>query len=112
MASGAAFLYIRRVRARLVVRRGGVPDRSVWLAEGPDYVLGRSAGVEVCVPDEPQLSRRHASLRLGQGTLRVERLPEAEGSLLREGKSRQAFVLPPGGSFMVGYTRFVFEAAD
>lgn len=96
-------------RTRLVIRRAGVPDRSVWLSEGPTYVLGKMAGAEVCVPDESQLSRRHATLRLMAGTLRVSRLPEAEGPLLRDGAVSESFDLPPGGSFMVGYTRFVFE---
>lgn len=96
-------------RSRVVIRRPGLPDRSVWLSEGPTYVLGRMAGVDVCVPDEGQLSRRHAALRLTAGALRVSRLPEAEGALLRDGAAQDSFDLPPGGSFMVGYTRFVFE---
>ena len=96
-------------RARIVIRRPGVADRSVWLSEGPTYVLGKMAGVDVCVPDEAQLSRRHAALRLTAGTLRVSRLPEAEGTLLRDGAAAESFDLPPGGSFMVGYSRFVFE---
>ncbi|MBI3297312.1 MAG: FHA domain-containing protein [Elusimicrobia bacterium] len=96
--------------ARLIIRRQGVPDRIVSLNEGPLYTVGRAAEAEVCVPDEPQLGKRHATVRLSGVVLRVARLAP-EGLLLRDGESLQSFELAAGGSFAVGYTRFVFEAA-
>ncbi len=87
-----------------------MPDRRVPLYEGMPLVVGRGMETGVSVPDEEGLSRRHAVVRLRDGQVRVERLPEAQGSVFKDGKAEEAFQLAPGESFLIGRTRFVFEA--
>lgn len=98
------------MRGRIVIRRAGVPDRTVWIFEGPVYVVGKAPGVEVSVPDEPELGRHHLKVMLAGGKLQVTRLPEAPGPVLCDGTAQESFALEPGGSFLVGHTRFLFKA--
>ncbi|MBI5597745.1 MAG: hypothetical protein HY928_16785 [Elusimicrobia bacterium] len=98
------------MRGRVIIRRAGVPDRSVWIFEGPVYVVGKAPGVEVSVPDEPDLGRHHLKVMMGGGKLHVNRLAEAPGPVLCDGAPQESFALEPGGSFMVGHTRFLFQA--
>ncbi|MDE2292301.1 MAG: FHA domain-containing protein [Elusimicrobia bacterium] len=97
--------------ARLVVTRAGVPDRCVPLTEGAQFIIGRAFDATVSVPDEENLSRRHARIRLHDGRLHVERLDPASQPVTKDGVTQDSFQLAPGEHFLIGRTRFLFEKA-
>jgi adenylate cyclase len=83
----------------------------VRLDHSRPLVLGRSLEVDVPVPWESYLSRRHAQLTLLGGSLRVEQLPGARNPMFVEGTPREQFTLRCGEQFVVGRTAFHFVEA-
>ncbi len=74
-------------------------------------VLGRSLEVDVPIPWELHLSRRHARLTMLGSSLRVEQLPGARNPMFVGGSPREEFTLRCGEQFVVGQTAFHFVEA-
>ena len=70
----------------------------------------------ICLPDDPEASRRHARLFFRDGAWWIEDLGSANGTFVGEfAQSRKissAAKLLPGQIFRVGLTRFRLERED
>lgn len=93
-----------------------MPDHaplSVELSSGKTLLIGRAEDADVRVEGDLHVSRRHAEVALGRGKLKVRKLMGASNPVYHAGAAKTEFELPPGGSFMIGRTRFTYvdEAA-
>jgi len=98
---------------QLVVQGPEPPQR--WrqvLLPGRTYTLGRDPSVDLPVPWENSLSRRHASLISGRSSVNVQQVPGAANSMFVQGEPQAACELAPGEYFVVGSTRFLLVEAD
>src|SRR6478752_4489140 len=64
----------------LVVRNS---DRTITLAPGQIVIVGRTAQCDLQL-DDPSVSRRHCSLSLDNGHVRVQDLQSANGTFVNE----------------------------
>ena len=82
------------------------------LAEGTTCSLGRDADCELCVPWDPQISRRHAELTVSGGGVQVRRLERSTNPLFFSGSQTESCTLRPGQHFVLGNTSFTIVDAD
>lgn len=80
------------------------------LAEGPDVVLGREPGVDVCI-EHDSVSRRHAILRGDDRGWRIADLGSKNGTRVDGAKTGQA-ELPENAWFALGDVFCEFERID
>lgn len=76
------------------------------LVAGQTYVLGRDLGVELSVPWDQALSRRHVSVTANHKFVRVERLDPATNPLCFCGEVVEHCELQSGEQFVIGDTIF------
>src|SRR5215213_3502070 len=76
------------------------------LEPGRTYELGRAAQVDLSVPWDRHISRRHAKLTPHADFVEVEKLPGARHQLFYLGAETQAFQVRPDEHFVVGGTTF------
>ena len=93
-------LYLNRL-----IGKGG--ERSLKMAEGVEYTIGRSPGADVVV-DDAECSGRHALVFLHGDLCTVRDLDSANGTFLNSEKVSQAEIRP-GDRFMVGRTEFAIS---
>ncbi|MEM9940686.1 MAG: adenylate/guanylate cyclase domain-containing protein [Planctomycetota bacterium] len=67
--------------------------------------VGRSTP-SFATPWDPQVSRRHVSLTLHNGSLLVQRLAGASNPVFFQGEAAESFHLSPGQHFVIGSTTF------
>jgi len=79
------------------------------LESGRTYVVGRGASVDLPVPWEPLLSRRHFLISGSDGEFHVQRCPEAVNPIYFQGEPCSEFHLVPGQKFVVGETSFAIR---
>ncbi len=92
-------------RGPLELQVAGGPDagRSLALDRGL-HVVGRGDGCSVRIPD-PDISRRHVEIRVGEGAVEVRDLASTNGSLLDDVPLDADFrPWPPGGRLRLGAT--------
>jgi adenylate cyclase len=82
------------------------------LLPGSAYRLGRDSGLELPVPWESSLSRRHAELGCAGRSVDVKRLPGATNPVYFRGQPVDACRLAPGDHFVIGRTRFLLIEAE
>lgn len=68
-------------------------------------LLGREAG-HWSTPWDEHISRRHANLRLRNGKLEVEAIPEATNPIYVRGRTKKSFSIGAGEHFVIGATTF------
>lgn len=78
---------------------------------GPEAVIGREAGCDLQLPDDPTVSRRHARITLRDGRTLVEDLGSSHGTTVdgRPIPVRQPTPLPRGATLAVGRTTLRLE---
>lgn len=108
--------------ADVVVERAPAPARSgvrhwlVWglnvlpLSEG-ENVLGRDADADVWIGD-PSVSRRHACVRIADGTARLADLGSKNGTVVAGARITGEAALADGDRFRIGVVELVFRAAS
>ncbi|SDF41860.1 DNA segregation ATPase FtsK/SpoIIIE, S-DNA-T family [Blastococcus aurantiacus] len=92
-------------RGPLELQVTGGPDagRALALDRGP-HVVGRGDGCSVQIPD-PDISRRHLEIRVGEGAVEVRDLGSTNGSLLDDAPLDGVFrPWPPGSRLRLGAT--------
>ena len=82
------------------------------LPEEETILLGRAPRHGLSVPWDPLISREHAHLRLTNGMLTVSELATARNPILFSGQPTKQFVLESPGEFVIGETRFRFDAGE
>lgn len=82
------------------------------LPEEETILLGRAPRHGLSVPWDPLISREHAHLRLTNGVLTVSELATARNPILLGGQPTKQFSLEPPGEFVIGETRFRFDAGE
>ena len=82
------------------------------LPETETILLGRAPRHGLSVPWDPLISREHAHLRLAGGVLSVSELPTARNPILFSGRPAKQFEVESLGEFVIGETRFEFNASD
>ena len=97
-AAPVKVLYINRL-----IGKGG--KRSLKIAQGVEYVIGRSPGADLVV-DDAECSGRHTSIMLRGDRCTVRDLDSANGTFLNSEKVSQAEIRP-GDRLAVGRTEFV-----
>jgi adenylate cyclase len=80
------------------------------LHEGAKILLGRSPRSGLSVPWDPLISREHAQLCLRDGHLTVIELPTARNPMYWDGHPASQFAVESQGEFLIGDTRFLFDA--
>jgi membrane fusion protein (multidrug efflux system) len=90
-------LYLNRL-----IGKGG--DRSLKIAEGVEYVIGRSPGADVVV-DDAQCSGRHSLVILRGDSCTIRDLDSANGTFVNSEKVSQ-IEIRPGDRLKVGLTEF------
>jgi adenylate cyclase len=94
-------------RPRFVVR--DATGRTIeFPIEGPS-VIGRSAGVNIQVPDR-EVSRRHTAIEPENGSLVLKDLGSSNGTFLNGRRVYAPTALRDGDEVMVGNTRLVFRS--
>ncbi len=96
-ATPAKVLYINRL-----IGKGG--ERSLKIAEGVEYVIGRSPGADLVV-DDAQCSGRHAAIILRGDRCTIRDLESANGTFVNSEQVSQAEI-KPGDRVVVGRTQF------
>lgn len=96
-----------------LLAEGPEPKQRVRIALAPDEpaVVGREPGVDLPVPWDRSISRRHVEVVLHDGQLSVRRLPAATNPLFFQGQQVDACELKPGEHFVLGGTCFVLADA-
>ena len=101
-------------RGPLELQVAGGPDagRALPLDRGL-HVVGREDGCALQIPD-PDISRRHLEIRVGEGSVEVRDLGSTNGSLLDDVPLDEEFrIWPPGGRIRLGSTSLaVSSTAD
>lgn len=85
----------------------GSDERSLKLAPGVEYVIGRATSADVPVDDD-QASRHHAKVVSGDGRYRLVDLESANGTVLNGERISDA-VLSPGDRILIGRTEIHVE---
>jgi adenylate cyclase len=91
---------------KLIVKSGGAVIASFTLSAKGEYTLGAAEDCDLPVSGEKYLSRRHATLRLDDDELVVERTATARNPLLFKGQPRDQFRLRVGDFFVIGGSAF------
>jgi len=100
----------------LVVLTG--PDAGRLLPVGPEEVIGRGRGATLCLED-PEVSRRHARLRLGPDRATIEDLGAKNGVRVNgvrmdpstgSGRPGRAYPIGPGDEITLGDTTLALSA--
>lgn len=81
------------------------------LIPGESYELGRDPRLPLCVPWDERVSRKHARLRVANGHLLVERLPQAANPIFYGGRAVDECGVKPGEHFVIGETSFRLSEA-
>lgn len=89
----------------LIVRAGPLAGQRIEVDQ--DVVVGRE-GADVTIQD-PQLSRRHASIKLVDGGLEIEDLESLNGTYVNAGRIEVATRLAAGDVVQIGETTFEVE---
>jgi adenylate cyclase len=76
------------------------------LSEGRTYVLGRGVDVDLPVPWDQAISRRHLLISVSADRVKVERLAEAANPLCHAGEVVERCELHSGDRFVLGGTLF------
>ncbi|MBL4885942.1 MAG: adenylate/guanylate cyclase domain-containing protein, partial [Planctomycetaceae bacterium] len=88
-------------------------QRTIPLVSGKQWLIGRSSSVDISIPWDRFLSRKHLCLSIENQGLLVERLPEANNRILYQTKAVDRCSLQSGDEFLVGGTLFqVMEHAE
>jgi adenylate cyclase len=82
------------------------------IPEQETILLGRAPRHGLSVPWDPLISREHAHLRLAHGVLTVCELATARNPILLGGQPTKQFAVQSSGEFVIGETRFRFDAGD
>ena len=77
------------------------------LAAEREAIVGRTAS-GWSVPWDDRVSRQHASIRLHNGRLMVERIPTARNPIFFQGRAQDRFEMALGEHFVIGTTSFSF----
>jgi pSer/pThr/pTyr-binding forkhead associated (FHA) protein len=93
------------VRAVLVITSGERAGDRVELSD--DFVIGR-AGTDL-VLDDPEVSRRHASIRDRGGLIEIEDLGSRNGTRVNGEPVERATSLPNGAEIRIGQTTLTVE---
>ena len=75
------------------------------ISPGDQITLGR-ADCELSVPWDPQISRHHASIRVLESAVRVEKTQQATNPIFFSGAEVTKFEVQPGDIFVIGHTTF------
>ncbi len=97
------------VASQLQLRAKHIPDGHVFSFDlDPDRVmtLGRLRENDIVVSWDKTISREHATLELGDGTLTFRCRPSATNGLYFEGQQSREAVLSPGEFVLIGATQF------
>ena len=82
----------------------------------PAVIFGRQSTCTVSLPDDSEVSRRHARLVWREGNWWLEDLGSTNGTFVSEFAKQQkvtaAFVIEPGLVFRVGLSRFRAESPE
>lgn len=75
----------------------------IWLKEGATYLVGRGTWCDVCVADQPKVSRRHLTLRCQRDVVVVTDLGSTNGTMAngRPLRSFEPTVVPLGRRFVL-----------
>lgn len=92
---------------RLLIVSGSGQEKTVNLIEGQEYILGRSETAEISL-DDVKASRRHASLKYGQGAWTVQDLDSTNGVFVGNERIHSS-LLQPGSVFRIGQTVFSLQ---
>ena len=76
------------------------------LTANQSYVVGRDTDVDLIVPWDAAISRRHVLLTPADGRVHVERLAEASNSVCHAGQVVESCELRGGDQFVLGVTTF------
>ena len=93
----------------------GTEPRQRWrcrLSAGKQYVLGRTPEVDLPVPWDDHISRRHVRLTSDGQHIDVEALPAATNPLFFDGQAVAACRLSAGQQFVLGTTSFFAVPVD
>jgi adenylate cyclase len=94
-----------------LIAQGERPEQRTRLVleVGKSYVLGRDAGLDVSVPWDAAISRRHVELSWSSVQLDVRRLANATNPLFHSGQPVENCIVKLGDHFVVGNTRFTVQ---
>lgn len=94
----------------LMFLSGPEDGRVLPLAPGQEVVFGRAQGCTVVLPNDPEVSRKHARLHEDLGEWRLEDLASTNGVYLGEFGASVRIVaetrVSEGAVFRIGRTRF------
>lgn len=82
------------------------------LSAGETYTIGRSPEALLPIPWEESLSRVHLQLKVTDGGVVLERVPQARNPVFVGGEEVTKRRLSGGDSFVVGETRFVISKGE
>jgi adenylate cyclase len=90
-----------------LIAQGAEPENRWRRALPPDRkcALGRSSGAWA-IPWDDRISRRHVEICWHDGSLSIEKLPEARNPVFFRGRQRESFAIKPGEHFVIGGTTF------
>jgi thermitase len=95
-----------------ILRIGAGPGAGAALAlTGPEVVIGREAGCDLQLLDDPTVSRRHARITLRDGRALVEDLGSSHGTAVdgRPIPAQRPTPLPRGATLTIGRTTLRLE---
>ena len=103
-----------------ITHMNGTRDGETLLIEAagapPTVTFGRHSDCAVSLPDDPEISRRHARLVWREGSWWLEDLGSTNGTFVNEFAKQQkvtvAIGIEPGLIFRVGLSRFRVEAPE
>ena len=86
-------------------------NQSVYILAGPEIRIGKSAGNEICISDNPAISRVHAVIRQFDGEYMIRDNGSTNhtfvnGIVLREGQEKS---LTAGDRILLGNEEFIFK---
>ncbi|HMO13904.1 MAG TPA: adenylate/guanylate cyclase domain-containing protein [Pirellulaceae bacterium] len=79
------------------------------LSDDELVILGREC-VGFSIPWDERISRQHARIRLRDGRLKVDRIPESVNPVFYRGNRLDSFWVSPGEHFVIGNTKFTLVA--
>src|SRR3954449_1830163 len=93
-----------------IIRITGGPAQGSQIDVGQELQIGRSAGAEGRLGDDPEISRQHARLsRNPQGQLVVEDLGSTNGTYVNGQRIAGATTLNPGDTVQMGRSTLSVE---
>ena len=97
------------VASQLQLRAKHIPDSQIFsfdLEPNRVFTLGRLRENDIVVSWDKTVSREHATLELGDGSLTIRCRPSATNGLYFEGAQSREVVLKPGEFAVIGATQF------